>query len=75
MMNLSEVADELTRRVISLFEKDEKGNRGFITTNMAGFITSLEMRTWYYSMNTFTVTQERVWVRVTKRDGQHSLLN
>jgi len=27
MMNLCEVADELTRRVISLFEKDEKGNR------------------------------------------------
>jgi hypothetical protein len=27
MMTLSEVADELTRRVISLFEKDEKGNR------------------------------------------------
>lgn len=27
MMNLCEVADELTRRVISLFEKDEEGNR------------------------------------------------
>jgi hypothetical protein len=27
MMNLCEVADELTKRVISLFEKDEKGNR------------------------------------------------
>ena len=26
-MTLSEVADELTRRVISLFEKDDKGNR------------------------------------------------
>ena len=27
MMNLLEVADELTKRVISLFEKDEHGNR------------------------------------------------
>jgi hypothetical protein len=27
MMNLCEVADELTRRVISLFEKDKEGNR------------------------------------------------
>jgi hypothetical protein len=27
MMTLCEVADELTKRVISLFEKDEKGNR------------------------------------------------
>lgn len=27
MMNLCEVADELTRRVISLFQRDEKGNR------------------------------------------------
>lgn len=27
MMNLCEVADELTRRVISLFEKDANGNR------------------------------------------------
>ena len=27
LMNLKQVADELSRRVISLFEKDEKGNR------------------------------------------------
>ena len=26
-MNLVDVADELTRRVISLFEKDREGNR------------------------------------------------
>ena len=29
-MNLCEVADELTRRVISLFEKDKQGNRQFV---------------------------------------------
>ena len=37
MMNLCEVADELTRRVISLFEKDEKGNRRIYNDEYAWF--------------------------------------
>ncbi len=42
MMTLSEVADELTRRVISLFEKDEKGNRRIYNSDYAWFYNKPE---------------------------------
>ena len=44
MMNLCQVADELTRRVISLFEKDERETEGFME-NTIGFINSRAMNT------------------------------
>ncbi|MBL7700104.1 MAG: glucosidase [Chitinophagaceae bacterium] len=37
MMTLKEVADELTRRVISLFEEDEKGNRRIYNSDHSWF--------------------------------------
>ena len=37
MMTVVEVADELTRRVISLFEKDSKGNRRIYNDEYAWF--------------------------------------
>jgi hypothetical protein len=42
MMTLSEVADELTRRVISLFEKDDKGHRRIYNTDYGWFYTRPE---------------------------------
>ena len=39
MMNLCEVADELTRRVISLFEKDEMGRRRIYNDEYSWFYT------------------------------------
>ena len=70
-MNLMEVANELTKRVISLFEKDSDGNRRLYGKYSWFYQQPGNEHLVDYFMNIFMAILEEDWAPVIKPGGRH----
>ena len=70
-VSLSEVGNQISARLLHIFEKNPSRMKGFAMEIITGFIKKKKIKTWFYLTNIFMAIHFGDWARATKPGGLH----